>query len=50
MDIVHHGICLTMVEKDTTLNTDDEIIFGTYIRLLKEGLGRERRENGLELE
>ena len=50
LDILHHGVGLTMVEKDTTLNTDDEIIFCTYIRLLKEGLGRERRENGLEWE
>ena len=32
LDIVHHGIGLTMVEKDTTFNTGDEIIFGTYIR------------------
>ena len=32
LDIVHHGIGLTMSEKDTTFNTDDEIIFGKYIR------------------
>ena len=32
LDILHHGVGLTMVEKDTTFNPDDEIIFGTYIR------------------
>ena len=29
LDIVHHGIGSTMVEKDTSFNNDDEIIFGT---------------------